>query len=242
MDCGVCQLRSSVGFCAECKVLLCEVCGIPCGHCGKLLCPDHAQETRGGRRLCAECMEQRREQREQRRHGRKHIEAPREVPEGTSFAALQGDLEDGTESEEEHEVEDEALVLSGYQPKPPWVISAWAAGTAVVVILVILVVPGFRTLAQPWSSFVVMAVCGLAVFWAVVGLTKHEYEEDRRRNFIGLGVAVVAFLMAVFAVYTNPRPEAVVKFEAAEDGRGDMDGEELRGWREQRLQRFADER
>ena len=85
-------------------------------------------------------------------------------------------------------------------------------------------------------------VCGLAVFWAVVGLTKHEYEEDRRRSFIGLGAAVAAFLMAAFAVYTNPRPEAVVKFEAAEDGRGDMGGEELRGWREQRLQRFAGER
>ena len=126
-------------------------------------------------------------------------------------------------------------------PAPTDAPSAWAAGTAAVVILVILFVPGFRTLAQPWASFVVMGVCGLAVFWAVVGLTKDEYEQDRRRNFVGLGVAVAAFLMAVFAVYTNPRPESVVKFEAAEDGRADMDGKELRQWREQRLQHFTGE-
>ncbi len=57
MDCGVCQLRSAVGYCAECKKLLCEVCQESCSHCGKIVCPTNAHSTRSGRRLCTTCME-----------------------------------------------------------------------------------------------------------------------------------------------------------------------------------------
>jgi len=186
-------------------------------------------------------MAKRRAHKEQRRRGKGHVEAPREVPESTSFESLADGIEGADGAEEEPEVEEAALVLSGYKAKPPWMLSAFAAGTAAVVILIVLVVPGFRTLAQPWTSFVAMGVCGLAVFWAVVGLTKDEYEEDRRLNFIGLGVGAAAFLLAAFAIYTTPQPEAVVKFEAAEDGRGEMDRDDLTRWREQRLERVSEE-
>ena len=67
MDCGVCEIRSSVGFCIECKKLLCEVCGVECAYCGKMLCPEHVQTTHSGKKLCGPCMVKRRAYQERRR-------------------------------------------------------------------------------------------------------------------------------------------------------------------------------
>jgi hypothetical protein len=56
MECAICQLRSSVGYCAECKALLCEVCNETCSHCGAVVCPECLVETSSGRELCKTCM------------------------------------------------------------------------------------------------------------------------------------------------------------------------------------------
>lgn len=46
MECAVCGLRSAVGFCPECKQLLCEICSHPCGECGHVVCPAHLHDGR----------------------------------------------------------------------------------------------------------------------------------------------------------------------------------------------------
>lgn len=63
VDCGLCQIRSSVGYCTECKVLLCEECSVACSACRKLVCKNHLLTTSHGRKLCRGCWELRKARR-----------------------------------------------------------------------------------------------------------------------------------------------------------------------------------
>ncbi len=56
MECGECEVRSSVGFCHECEMLLCEVCSHTCERCKKTVCKSHIQRTSSGRRICVSCV------------------------------------------------------------------------------------------------------------------------------------------------------------------------------------------
>jgi len=56
MECGECGIRSSVGYCHECEVLLCEVCSQICERCKNTVCKSHIQRTSSGRRICVSCV------------------------------------------------------------------------------------------------------------------------------------------------------------------------------------------
>lgn len=57
MDCAICKFRSAVGFCGECKALLCEVCQQTCSHCGKNVCPEDLFKIKEGKHaFCATCL------------------------------------------------------------------------------------------------------------------------------------------------------------------------------------------
>jgi len=58
MKCEWCGVHGSVGFCVECKKLLCEDCAETCGNCGGAICHEHVRET-AYRRLCPACMRER---------------------------------------------------------------------------------------------------------------------------------------------------------------------------------------
>lgn len=55
MECAVCQTRSAVGYCAQCKTMLCEVCGVACAACGSITCKRHSAKDAAGRSLCSQC-------------------------------------------------------------------------------------------------------------------------------------------------------------------------------------------
>lgn len=59
MECSFCHFRSPVGYCVECRALLCEVCAIMCDACGKNVCCKHIHETPHHRRLCSKCLAKR---------------------------------------------------------------------------------------------------------------------------------------------------------------------------------------
>jgi len=59
MDCSVCNIRSAIGYCVECRSLICEACAIMCDSCGKLICHNHVHETPHRRRLCHKCIAKR---------------------------------------------------------------------------------------------------------------------------------------------------------------------------------------
>ena len=45
-----------MGFCHECEILLCEVCGNQCERCHKTVCRSHIQRTSSGRNVCVSCV------------------------------------------------------------------------------------------------------------------------------------------------------------------------------------------
>jgi len=226
MDCDLCQIRSSVGYCAECKRLLCEVCGVACTECGKTVCVTHVHETRSGKRLCAECTKARK-----RRHKHHH---DHEEHEDTRFAALEG----MPQPEEEADKERAILTASAYQPIPPWKLSLYAGGAAALVMVVVLLVPQFRLIAQPWSSFIAIGLCVLSGGWSIYGLVSTAHYENRGRNFIGMGLALVAVVMAVAAMQFDTETRGDDDLEAGMMERQEMSPEELREWRRRRLEKF----
>lgn len=105
MECSECNVRSSVGFCHECEMLLCEVCSHRCDRCHKSFCRSHIQRTSSGRSICVSCVvanydkraKQSKELRERRAEraelGRKKRNARTGASEGFSFESLTKDEE-----------------------------------------------------------------------------------------------------------------------------------------------------
>lgn len=233
MDCFVCNSRSAVDSCSECQALLCEVCGVKCDHCEKMVCPDHSHKTRSGRYLCVRCNEARLARRGKRKAAAEEAAALQD----TSLAALEG------VREEEEAIGDEALVASVRKPPPPWKLSLYAACTGAVLVLIILLLPGLRRIPLPGGTsfptpyfFLVPAL--IAVFWSVTGLVREDYREERPRCFIGLGVALLTCVLVFVAVFTDPVRRAEIRSVRSQDERNNMTVDELREWRERKLNRF----
>ena len=55
MECGICGIRSAVGYCSHCEALLCDECRVTCDICGRSLCVEHARRTPGKHFLCEQC-------------------------------------------------------------------------------------------------------------------------------------------------------------------------------------------
>lgn len=237
MECQECDFRSSVGFCHTCQKMLCEVCGAECTECGHFVCPEHGRETRSGKLLCPECQQARKKARS---HHRATHAAAAAVDDGddTSFSSLEG-MPD-VPGEEDLADEGTILAASAYRPKEPWQMCLGAGLTALIVILIVLFVPGFRTLAQPWVSIIVIFVSLLALFWAVVGLTGAKYVDERSRCFPGTGCAIVAIILALASIQYLPDRKKEIEIEmATEKDRMYMTPEELAVWRNRRLDKFG---
>jgi len=224
MDCSVCNFR-----CAQCHVLLCEVCGVTCEGCGKMVCPEHFHETSRGSKLCQVCYEERKARR------RASAKAAR---------AASGELgaEESPQGIPEEEAEEEEAPV-GREPPRPWKLSLYAASTAAVLILIMLLLPGLRRFALPGGGYfptpyAIFLVLAFAVFWAVVGLVKEEDYYERRRSFIGLGIALVTCVLVFLAVYTDPARLAEIEARRIQSMRDRMTPDQLKQWREQRLKRF----
>lgn len=104
MECAECKVRSSVAFCHECEMLLCEVCSHTCERCDKIVCRSHIQRTSSGRNICVSCVvhhydkrarqsKERRERRaEQVAMGGKVRKQKKPAAENLSFEALAQDM------------------------------------------------------------------------------------------------------------------------------------------------------
>lgn len=231
MDCGVCQIRGSVGFCVVCRTLLCEECGTGCSTCGKLLCGEHIERSRSGRVLCPGCLEERKTQRVRTRRAVAE-ESARERAEGRRV-----------KDEEEVEYEERVLVASAHVPPAPWKLSLFAAVVGVAATLVILIFPSFRRiplldmgyLSAPYLFLIFPA---LAIFWAVVGLRKQANAGERSRCFIGLGLAGVTVVLAFVAAVTDPAGRTGADALGAGQRPEHMTEEDLTEWRRQVLDKY----
>lgn len=75
MECGDCAIRSSVGYCHECEMLLCEECSRTCERCHNTVCKSHIQRTSSGRRICVSCVVHHYDQRAKKAKERREIRA-----------------------------------------------------------------------------------------------------------------------------------------------------------------------
>jgi len=227
MECAICQVRSSVGYCAECQILLCDECGISCSKCGKLVCSQHVQETRSHKRLCSDCMEERKARAAEKM-------AAAEADDETSLAALQA----------EEDVSDEALVGSIRQPPPPWKLSAVTGGAGVLVMIVLLIFPPLRHVDMPGTGailfipYVLMIVPLIAIIWSVIGFVGADYEFDRPKAGIGLALAVLAIILGVYAVKTDPKRTEADKARLEAERLKSATPDEIKEKREGVLNRF----
>ncbi|MCC6697795.1 MAG: hypothetical protein IT365_19365 [Candidatus Hydrogenedentes bacterium] len=232
MECHVCEVRSSVGYCAECQQLLCETCGVPCDICGKLSCPEHVHETRSGKRLCKGCYDERRGKREQKKAA---AAAKHDKPEGDAAVA--------DDAEAEGEAMDEALAESAPIPIQPWQMSLYIAVAGLVIVLLMLVFPGLRRIPLGGTNYipttlVVMIFPILSCVWAGLGLYKDEYFRDRSKCFIGIGLSIAGAALAILAMVTDPAATAQSELEQFQNERQDLNQQELTDWREKAKEQF----
>lgn len=99
MPCIVCKSPDAPFHCIDCADPICREHAVACQGCGKAICPQHIQQTPGGRILCATCMAGRNERHRQRRlereaAGSAAAEKPTEA--GFSFQDLMSDLPPAT--------------------------------------------------------------------------------------------------------------------------------------------------
>ena len=209
MECSICHTRSSEGFCAICKTLLCEECGTRCEQCGKMVCPSHVEETSSGRLLCSVCYEERRERRKKRK---KKQEAAEAGVESTSFEALQGEEGQG----EEEDVVDETEALATREPIAPWKMSFIVSAVGLVLILVFLFLPATRRLPLGIHAYFPVPIVGLlipllAILWAYISLRKFEYQDRRIEAMLAMVCALLVLIGITGVVVADFRQAAQEK-------------------------------
>ena len=227
MDCTICNLRSEVGVCAECKAMLCEVCATTCERCGKLACPEHLHLTSHDRQLCEGCYAERK--------------AARAAAKRKKLGLVDDDEAPEHRPDEQAEEEEEIVVLAGWEPPRPWQLSMYAASIGVAAIVLMLLLPSMRGFSMssggayipiPYALFVIVA---LTVFWAVRGFLKEEDPSDRNRCFIGLGMAIATTILIFVTVYTDPHRLAAIEARKAQAERDNMTPAQLQRWRMEKL-------
>jgi hypothetical protein len=207
--------------------MLCEECIAKCAKCGILVCPDHLYKTHSGKILCLPCQAKRRAE-----HTGKRGEDEGE--------------EAGTGMTPEAELEEERPILVGSirQPPPPWQLSLYIAGLGIAAGLLMLVAPGLRRVPLPWGGHfptpvLLMLIPAIAIVWAVCGMVLPEHKEHRPRCLMGIGLALLSCILMIFTVYTDPARLADAEARKAEGVRNSMSADQLKQWREEKLQKFG---
>lgn len=229
MDCFVCNTRSAVESCSKCQALLCEECGLVCAKCGARICPDHSYRTHKGRILCLPCQELRKA----RRSGKFDDQA------AVAEKALEA-LEAGSEDEAG---EGEVLLASVRQPTPPWKLSLYTASAGLILVLVLIFIPNLRRFTLPWGGFfptpyLFLVIPAVAFFWSGVGLLGKDYVDGRKNCWYGIVLGLAATVLIFVAVHTDPARVAEQKALDELQQRNKMSTEQMRQWREQKLDKF----
>lgn len=234
MECHICDIRSSIGFCVECHGLLCENCGMPCDQCRKLSCPTHVQTTKSGKVLCIGCYNERRAKREalkaevvHRHHGGGD----------TSFSGLEN------AAAEPGAVSDQALVASARKIVEPWQMSLYIALAGIGLGVVLLLFPSIRHVAFGAMTFatgyLLFVFAILSAIWAWIGLRNEAYFADRIKCFYGIGACSICLLIAFITIASAPTLLTRPTITAIDSRTGTETPEELEQWRQRALRKYS---
>ncbi len=249
MECALCQIRSSMGFCVECGVLLCDVCGIGCDRCRKMVCGNHIHLTKGGRRLCKVCYDERKSRQTEAHRHATEPEPEQEAP-ATSFAALQNAPEPPAPHEHHThrhrpatDIADEALVQSGWAAPPVWQLCVYTAGVGFFAMGIVWALPNLPRVPIPplglfHPALVLMIIPLLAMLWGAWGLWREKYYHDRFRCVAGIAVAVITIGLGLHILFAAPdkddRGDGVMRME-----RDGLNPADLAKWREQQKKKYG---
>ncbi len=212
MECTVCRVRSSVGFCPECKTLLCEVCGALCARCGQLACKGHLQRTDEGL-LCRACIVKQLRPVPVVPHAEPGVEGQPSKPEVLSFAALMEDVDEdrrptaafvpaasaGTPAARTEALNRRVLTASGRKDTPVW-LSSLVGGVASWLVFW----PAARTelFLEVRNSLllIVLAVSLGTVLWAATGVARRDASMKERGLcllglILGAGAAAATLIL-----------------------------------------------
>jgi hypothetical protein len=206
------------------------MCGIPCEHCGTLMCSKHVHETRGGRSLCVTCYQERKAKKSEHRAAKEHKD-----DEDTSLA--------GIEEKDAGEAADEALVVSARKPILPWQWSLYIAAAGVVIVLIVLLFPALRRVPLGGTAYVptpiiLLVFPLLGIVWAAIGLMRVEYYRDRPKCLVGIGLSLLTVILAIVAVRTDPASRVEEKSKSLQEVRDQMTPRQLEDWRKGVLDRY----
>ena len=235
MECHICDVRSSVGYCVKCHGLLCETCGVPCDQCGKISCGTHTEHTKSGKVLCAVCFEERRAKKESAKAEFAHRQAHADAAD-TSFTGLQHT------PEAPQEISAEALVESASRRIQPWQLSLYIGIAGIALGFALLLMPSLRhiafgktTLSTGYLLFVFVALAGL---WAWIGLRNDEFYKDRVKCFYGVGAGALCAALACLLIATAPEVTVRPPSAGVSTRSGTESKEELKNWRENALRKY----
>ena len=249
MECEVCKERSSVGYCVETNILICEVCSTSCEKCGDLMSRKAARVSeRSGRAYCTRCWEE--------KHGKPKekvaIPAPTKGGDSggdTSFAALgtaDADLDvsdraalDAAEEADKDADDDAAFRASAWKPPPPWKLSFQSAILGLIAIVCVYIFPSFYRVTLPGGQiiltpYILMIVPTIAIIWGVLGLTSMDYMSDKTRSLLGVFIGALALTLCIAAVTRDPLDRSK---EAQVETRDGYNRAELEVWRERMLEK-----
>jgi len=207
MQCDVCEFRAAVGFCNECKRMVCELCSVQCKICGKLVCHDHRMKTRKGASVCISCLAKRSADRAKTlaRDRAEEAEAARDI-EMLSFESLNEEMDDeGTALARERarrqwkgdrrEKDMGPRVLADSHPSrtPMWVTTLWGTGGAMGLLFALFVLHDHAYIQPqiPYLCYLTMFVAIGTVIWGAYGLVlKKGVGMGHKRWFCVLGIVV----------------------------------------------------
>ncbi len=204
MECAVCGLRSAVGYCPECKKLLCEVCSRPCVDCAQIACQAHLQQTSSGA-LCRACV-------------LKRLSAPQTATPGDplDFESLNGGFDHApprdaaaeaprTATSTEDKINTRMLTAGRKKDTPAW-LTGLVGGVASWIILWPAAREGLFRDIQAYLLYAVWAVAFGTLLWTGIGLfDRRTPRHERALCLIGLLLSVGAALAAAAVRYNATR-------------------------------------
>jgi len=201
MDCDLCGIRSSVGYCAACRRLVCEVCAGVCVDCGRIACREHGHETRHGHFLCPSCLQRRRKAKKAQKQREDELPDESAPADDTSFDASEQAGPDQPPRPKRDSDDEGAILAASARRAAPWQRSLALVAVGSLISLLLLTSPFFRVILQPWGSCVVALLAGVAAYIAAVGLPRTQTPGARTLTALALVSAFVVLVLAVMAVW-----------------------------------------
>lgn len=230
VECQICQIRSAVGRCDETNQLVCEECSVACYRCGKRMATTAGHQTKSGHIYCTPCFQAR----AAKRAGHEAPVAQGLIPDEGPVAA-RGPA--GTAPVAE--IEEEA-VLARWEPPAPWKMSLYLGLVGIALAVFFMLFPGYRSLPLTNGNYIPLGLVGLllgaiGVVWAVIGLMSPRFVDTRTRNYVGLGIAVVAAILSLTVMQPPPMSSAEAELRGGNRPRQFQNDAERAQWRQKFL-------